>query len=111
MLEWKEIPPRAEGKSFTDKEFVVFDGYVPLFTIGLKQQSLITKHLYVWIKPTPYLKAKHLRSMRETLRIFEGYTLFANVSVKDGMSCRFAKALGFAPLAIAGEHYYFERTI
>ncbi len=110
MLDWKEVPVSTNARSFTGKQFLVFDGMYPIMSLGLNLHTLLTKQYYIWIRPTKYLKARHIRPMKAAIKQFNGCTLFANIAVEDAKSCRFATALGFHARASTEEFIYFERT-
>lgn len=109
MLKWVRVPLSEGTVRFTEKEFILFDGMHPLMTFGLKRETLITREYYVWITPTKYLKARHIRPIKKALSLFDGCILMANVLCADEMSCKFAKILGFTPRKINDETLCYER--
>ncbi len=110
MLSWKEVPVSPEAHTFTEKEFLVFDEMYPIMSLGLNLYTLLTKQYYIWIRPTKYLKARHLRPMKTAMKQFDGCTLFANIEIEDTKSCRFASILGFRAHTTTDKIIYYERT-
>lgn len=87
--------------------YVVKDGDVPLFCLGILKSTLISKP-YIWIIPCKALSSKYLRELKRVFETLAPENLWA-IFLPSPKTIAFAKFFGFHTTRQIGDFLIMER--
>ena len=109
-----KLMPSPFRNEFTEDAYYVYSDERLLMEVGFKVQSLLSRTIYMWVRPRPALKAvtkTQLRELRKELEAFGSATLIANIFCNDATAIRFARFFGFKPIQLIGERLVMKREV